>query len=403
MNSKMSQINHDVTARESIVRRYLPTFRFFDSDEQDTQFKEIVTRLSHREGVRLFHLMDFEGVEIWICDETSFMSTHTIKSIDGCITGAHSILNNYSAVVFESGGNTGNALSAYLTRGGVETFLFIPEENLCMLDASVFDAPEAHLIGVADPGSVKKAAEIFRRETRLPHIPKPAWRHQASQFRGQFYFEQLLAGRHFEWFAQTVSAGFGPIGIYAVLEQSAEAQKRLPRFLGVQQKMNSPMYQSMTKNGQQLSNKHVNTTGHLLSRVMYDSAPQSYGTFDAMKALLQLSNGRIITIDPQEYAHYARMEFAQKDIIRLLRDNTLRIHFAGTEVLEKTGLLAFFGTIKEIENGTIKPGEKVVCSITGGVKSNDRMVSSDYVIHEKEPVEQQIKKYIAQVRSPALS
>jgi len=39
-----------------------------------------------------------------------------------------------SEVVFESGGNTGAALTEYGQKAGLETFLFIPEENVSLLD-----------------------------------------------------------------------------------------------------------------------------------------------------------------------------------------------------------------------------------------------------------------------------
>ena len=114
---------------ESIVARYRNAFTFGEPEE-DREYKQLLLETSLREGARVFPLLKYRGVDIHILDESSLMHTGTLKSIDGCITTAKCKLRGYERVVFESGGNTGTALTEYGQKAKLETFLFVPEENL---------------------------------------------------------------------------------------------------------------------------------------------------------------------------------------------------------------------------------------------------------------------------------
>jgi len=145
----------------SIVLRYRNAFQFGMTEENNLEYKEELEKTSIREGARIFPLLAYKGVEIFILDETSLMHTKTLKSIDGCITTARCKLNGYEKVVFESGGNTGTALTQYGNKAGLETFLFIPEENLSLLNGEIFKSKKAHLFSVEKPGMVKEAAHLL--------------------------------------------------------------------------------------------------------------------------------------------------------------------------------------------------------------------------------------------------
>jgi hypothetical protein len=125
----------------------------------------------------------------------------------------------------------------------METFFFIPEENLDLLDGRIFAKDErAHLVSMEDPGATKGAARLFQERNRLPRIPKVPWRYEASRCRGYFVLEHMLRrGVRYDWLTQTVSAAFGPIGIYAVLGGFEAELGKVPRFLGIQQAANCPM------------------------------------------------------------------------------------------------------------------------------------------------------------------
>ena len=246
MSSSASEFLNAIDRRhsreQSVVLRYRNCLRFEESSADDEDFKGLLDRTSIREGLRIFPLLTYRDVEILVLDETSLMLTHTLKSIDGAVTIARSLQRGYRRVAFESGGNTGTALSVYGRRVGLETFLVVPGENLSLLDSTAFEAPSTHLIAVRDRHRVKQVASELEG---FPKIPLPEWRLEASMFIGSYLLEAMLEGLQFDILAQTISAAFAPIGIFRVLRQHQPELGRLPGFLGVQQAPNCPMYSAL--------------------------------------------------------------------------------------------------------------------------------------------------------------
>ena len=114
-----SAIDSEYKTEKSIVLRYRNAVQFGATREEDLEYKEWLQKTSIREGARIFPLLTYKGVDIYILDETSLMHTKTLKSIDGCITIAKCKLNGYESVKFESGGNTGTALTQYGIRSRI--------------------------------------------------------------------------------------------------------------------------------------------------------------------------------------------------------------------------------------------------------------------------------------------
>jgi threonine synthase len=371
----------------SIVLRYRNAFQFEMTEEKILEYKEGLEKTSIREGARIFPLLAYKGVEIFILDETSLMHTKTLKSIDGCITTARCKLNGYEKVVFESGGNTGTALTQYGNRGGLETFLFIPEENLSLLNGEIFKSKKAHLFSVEKPGMVKEAAHLLGKLNGLKHIPEMDWRCEASMFRGFFILEYMLEKEKFDWLTQTISAAFGPIGIYRVLKGFEKEIGQLPRFLGIQQEANSPLFTAWKKGGTDIEPVKMNSTNKLLTKVMYDRHPQTYGTFEEFRNILSATGGDLTTVNHQEFTRFLEVTYAGKNILDLLKEQGIDITVRGGEVIEKTGLISLAGTFKEIDRSRMSQGSKVLCSVTSGVSEADgkaepelRILGSDDLI-----------------------
>jgi threonine synthase len=360
-------------AARSVVLRYRNAFRFgtADDDDDDASFKEWLARTSIREGARIFPFVDYREVSIHVLDETSLMHTKSLKSIDGCFSIAKCKSLGYERIVFESGGNTGTALTEYGVNAGLETFCFVPEENLPLLDSRTFRDPRAHLISVEKPGQVKRAAHLFARLHMLHHVPETAWRYQASQFRGFFILEHLLTRQRFDWLVQTISAAFGPIGIYRVLDRFKGEVGIPPRLLGVQQEANCPMYRAWKSGSPYVVPTPVNSTAGLLSKVMYDSAPHTYGTFVDLKRLLVTSRGDLTTVNHEEFAAFLQSDVGGKKVLRLLQDHGIDVTDEG---VEKTGLIAMAATLREIRSGTIAAGSHVLCCVTSGAMHPDGRV-----------------------------
>jgi threonine synthase len=373
-DSKMSLykcIDTRYDPERSIVLRYRNASKSEMTDEEDSIYKEWLERTSIREGVRIFPLLIYKGVEIYLLDETSLMCTKTLKSIDGCVTIARCKSRGYDKVAFESGGNTGTALTEYGQRAGLETFLFIPEENIPLLNSKLFESNRGHLISVGEPGLVKGAAHLFERLNGIQHIPQTGWRYEASKFRGFFILEYMVGNERFDWLAQTISAAFGPIGIYSILMDFGKEMGCLPRFLGIQQETNCPMYNAWKSKKTIIEPIEINSTQQLLTKVMYDVKPHTYGTYKDLIDILISANGDLTTINHSEFADFLEYDFDGKCILDLLLDNGIEITVRDGEVVEKTGLISLAGTLKEIDNGKIAKGSKVLCCLTSGISEAD--------------------------------
>jgi len=345
---------------ESVVLRYQQNVRLEDDESADAAVKALLPTTSIREGVRIVPFMQYRGVQIDVLDETSLMHTHTLKAIDGCVTAAKCRARGITTLVIESGGNSAAAVAAYADRARLAIACFVPEQNLELLDASCFRGERTQLIAVADPALVKEAATRFARQTGALHVPEVGWRFQASRFVGCFLREHLLRGARIDWLAQTISAAFGPIGIYDALSTPTD---QLPRFLGVQQAANCPMYRAWKGEPANRTDDALRSTTALLAPVMYDGAPATYGTFPALQALLVRTRGHLVTIDTEEFAYHI-----DAAVIDALHDGGINILRRGPDIIDRTGLIALAGVLKEIGAGSIATHSRVLVCLTSGVR-----------------------------------
>jgi hypothetical protein len=396
MNTSSSDFARRIDTRheatQSVVLRYRRVVQPEITDDRSALADEWLQKTSIREGARIVPLLDYRGVELYVLDETSLMHTRSIKSIDGCVTTAKCKALGYDRVVFESGGNTGTALTVYGQGAGLETFLFVPEDNLCLLNGAHFAAPTAHLFAVEDPGLVKPAAQRLREVYDLHHIPRTEWRYEASRYRGCFLLEYLLEGHSFDWITQTISAAFGPIGVYSVLTQFADGLTRVPRFLGVQQQANSPMARAWRDGREKPVQSEARPTEPLLANVMYDTKPYSYGTYDDLRETLVRTGGDIVTVNHAQFAELLERDFDGQSILARLADVGIEITIQDGQVLEKAGMLCLAGTLDQIDRGRIESGCKILWCLTGGMSEGNGQAKPDYRISDLESLEEWLRE-----------
>jgi hypothetical protein len=361
-------IDTKYTAAQSVVLRYRRALRNGHSEEEHAQFTRWLERTSIQEGARIFPLLEYRGVAIDLLDETSLMRTRTLKSIDGCVTTAMCKMRGYEKVVFESGSNTGAALTLYGANAGLETYFFLPDENLSLVDRRIFENRNTHLISVDHPGFVKRAATLFGQISGAKHIPETSWRYEASQFRGCFVLEEVLRNGRYDWMTQSVSAAFGPIGIFKMLWKYESQAGKPPRFLGIQQEENCPMYRAWRSGNGMIKPIPIESTRPLLTRAMYDFAPHTYGTYQHFKGLLQQAQGEMTTINRREFDTFLERQFCGLTMLEWLERYGIAIT---RPVVETTGLMALAGTFKEIEKGTIPTGTRVLACLTSGICTSD--------------------------------
>ncbi len=229
-----------------------------------------------------------------------------------------------------------------------------------------------------DRHRVKQVASELRKREGLPKVPQPEWRLEASTFIGSYLLEAMLSGLQFDILAQTISAAFAPIGIFRVLRQHQHDLGRLPSFLGVQQAPNCPMYRALrgtdTGAGAGEVGSEVASTGRLLTRVMYDASPQSYGTVEELRGILDETEGDLTLVDSADFRRLLEDEFDGAGILDVLAEAGVDIFVRDGEIVETTGLLALTGTLKEIAAGRIAAGSRVLVCLTSGTGRPDGTV-----------------------------
>ncbi len=387
-------VDEAYSTETSTVLRYRNSIQFDDRSEYDLEFKRNLLACSIREGARIVQLVTYKGVTIHIMDETSLMATGSLKSIDGCLTTAFCRMEGVERIAFESGGNTGSALTRYGQNAGMETFFFCPLDNLDLLDSRLFTSPRAHLIGVEDRGRVKEFTALFAQETGIRHVPDKSWRYAAALFRGFFILEHLLTATQFDWISQTISAAFGPIGIYNVLKTFRTEFRSLPQFLGIQQEANCPMFSAwQTKSGRPEATAEKRE-GRLLTKIMYDNSPQTYNTYEDFYRLLLETRGEMLTVNEVEFESYTRFAPECGPLSELLLSKGIAISQKSGQILEKTGMIALVGTLKAIDAGTVKAGSNVLCCLTSGVTEADRRALPRFTVRSPRDV----LEYVATIR-----
>jgi threonine synthase len=372
-------IDRGCPADRSVVLRYRKACRLWDGPATDA-LEPLLPRTSLGEGMRVVPLFVHRGVTVDVLDSTSLMATHTHKSVDGCVTTAHCLRAGYSRIVFESGGNTGAALTRYASRAGIETFLFLPAENLTLLDAGTFAAPGVHVVAVESAADVKPAAAAFAKREGIPRVPDLAWRHEAAACIGGFVLEHLLSHQPPTHFVQGISAAFAPIGIYRMLEPFRARLGGLPSFLGVQQAANCPMVQAWRGAGDAADAPLPSSTGDLLARVMYDGAPKTYRTFEDLKRLLSATAGDLTTIDRSDFDRWLAEPIDGLTTLEHLAAAGLAITTRHGEIVEKAGLMGLAAAAREIAAGRFPEGSRLLVNVTGGTAESAGQVLPELVI-----------------------
>jgi hypothetical protein len=165
-----------------------------------------------------------------------------------------------------------------------------------------------------------------------------------------------------------------------VLDRFKDEVGTPPRLLGVQQEANCPMYRAWKSGSAYVVPTTVNSTVGLLSRVMYDSAPHTYGTFEDLRRLLIGNRGDLTTVNHEEFSEFLQSELDGKGLLPLLQEHDIDVT---EKSVDKTGLIAMAATLREIRKGTIAAGSRVLCCMTSGTMHADGLAKPDLRISSR--------------------
>lgn len=354
------------------------------------------------EQVRLLPPMELDGVHIYILDESSKMFTGSFKAFDAFACISECIQKGIQEICFTSGANTGIALTAYANKVGMTTHFFVPYDNIWKLDKRYVCLKLSNIYSVKDARMTKNLCEKFSHETNIPLVPKMEHRRRAAHRRGAFIVSLIEDGLKADWFAQTVCAGFGPIGIYDFLLSQREQGilKSIPRLLAIQQSGNCALAQYLKS---RIGSSRVMISKideELIEETMYDKHPETYGTFNEMEHVIRQCNGVVVMVTKKEFENAFRTNGQGRQILDHLEQCGIRLATAmrngtGLEFVQKSGLLAIIGVLKAVEFGFLPKDQKVLCSFSGGATIGTfQQMPADYAIKLSEPYDRSLGKII---------
>jgi threonine synthase len=201
-------------------------------------------------------------------------------------------------------------------------------------------------------------------QLRAPVIPEFEWRLRSAACRGLFIAENIVRhGAAFDWLAQSVCAGYGPLGIYRafsdLVDSGALGGGAVPRFLAVQQGGLCPISAAWQTGQERLPPlKGTDWQEAPIEPALYNVYPDA--TYPDLFRTLKAWGGDAVAVHTGEFERLApefleRLEAARVELTRV-----------GGEMLECAGVLAGAGVLKAIGDGRIAPGSTVLCALTGG-------------------------------------
>ena len=138
----------------------------------------------------------------------------------------------------------------------------------------------------------------------------------------------------------------------------------------------------------------IDSATQLLTRVMYDVKPHTYGTYKDLRKVLIDTRGDLTTISHREFSDFLELRLGGKTVLRLLQDNGIEISVRNGDVLEKAGLIALAGTLKGIGKGEIQVGTRVLCCLTGGMSAADGQAKPEYRMDDVDRAPKQYSRIV---------
>ena len=150
------------------------------------------------------------------------------------------------------------------------------------------------------------------------------------------------------------------------------------------------MYRAWKARRPNLRPLKIDSTSELLTPVMYDVKPHTYGTYRDLLGVLEETKGALCTISRPEFAEFLDHEFEGMGVRGLLKEQGVEMG----ALREKTGLIALAGTLKEIDAGTIRTGSRVLWCLTSGVSHADGGARAEFNISRLQSI---LKNYGKQI------
>jgi threonine synthase len=305
---------------------------------------------------------------LYIKDERQ-SPTGSFKDRQGSVTISYLEQRGIKECVLASTGNKAAAYAAFCARAGIRLWIFltstVPSEKLREL--ALYGAEVVKITGTYD--QAKKVAVDFaaRRnlyfDTGAESLPgREAFKTVAYEIAEQLGKLQPTGDgkwRAPDWYVQAVSGGIGPLGIWKGFRelQRMGLIDKLPKLAVVQSEGCSPMTTAWRFNMDQADP----VVPHTRITVLATGDPGRAYTY--LRRAVQETQGTMIAVSDGE---------AFRAMRRLARVEGLS--------MEPAAAVAFAGLEKLIEEGTIKPGERVVVNCSGHTFPAEKHILEDQYV-----------------------
>jgi len=368
-------VNQKFSSEDSVVLR-------FGQNVQNIPY-DYLQRVSIKEGVRIIDLPDtISGVRVALLDLSSLSKTGTFKDCLATITISDCLAKDIKKYVYQSSGNTGNALAAYSARHNLKSILLYPSNSRYKLGANFIDKRYTTTVecNVPEP-QIKELAKNISENLNLPLMPTFEHQIQSNKLRAYFIAEYCRSTKkYFDWHVQSLSSGYGIFGFYRGLEELNNnfGFTKPPKLLGIQQESIHPFVNDYRKqiNLEEIPEGKAPTIEPTLFR---RNPPEEF--LKLMRHIVKQHGGTIEMITNKQYRQF------RDKVIDMLKQVNIEISFTNIpekEMIEKAGLLALIGTMTAVKSKIIKSGERVLVAFTGGIrKANDiTNFEPDFVISD---------------------
>ncbi|MFA5287595.1 MAG: pyridoxal-phosphate dependent enzyme, partial [Candidatus Omnitrophota bacterium] len=323
------------------------------------------------------------GIHLWVKLEI-VNPTGTFKDREASYVLSSSRQHNQENIVMQSTGNTAIAITHYAGLAGIPSWAFIPETSNYKLlmpkksDSSRIVAVNGH------PIDFKCMAEDFALRYGFPKVSPFYERCEANAtqgyeigemlLRGRLPQQEILRGRSFDYYVQTIAAGMGPIGYYLAMQRMQKwtnGRIKVPRVIVTEITEFAPIQQAwdqqLERVGPEVATPYF-PDGPLFEPTLWTTNIAAY--YPHLRKMLLDTNGDMLAVSPRE-TQQAAMRY---EILRELEN----MGYKFTET-ENASFVGFAGLAKMVEDGKIPKGSKAILMLTGkGQRQNFILEKPDF-------------------------
>jgi threonine synthase len=313
--------------------------------------------VSQREGARILRLDVYRGRSLYLLDLSTLSTTGTFKDWVAAYSVARARAAGYTRVVFQSSGNTANALTAYAARAGIASLGLFPPASRVRIRRSVDQMLHKFLEIDASEAEIKRVLQEISQCTGVPALPSLADQYEGNKLRAYFLADaEAETGVHWNWHVQALSSAYGPLGFYRGLAEIGRSQSAWPRFLGIQQQAVHPYVHAL---GAQTCSADVGEFDMLEPTLFRRTL--SDALIDEVGDLCGITDGRIRMLPNREFLT------REKEAVDQLEEVGVHLcRYADGAVRERAGIYSLLGAFSAIDDGTIPRGDNVLVVHTGG-------------------------------------